>query len=200
LDGEYLPMAATHLLTQVQATVRHGKVEHYERRDYVMRRTRGLTAVMLCIGLVACVLAGCFGGDPEPAVTTSAVTVPSSSTTTSGVTTTTQTSTLVDGLPSEYVASLGKKPILVLFYVTGQVDDEKVLSAVRELRGSFSSYTFLTYDYRFPAAYGDLSQKLKIDSPPAIVVFDRNGVQRTGWSGYVGKAALNQSLINLGRY
>jgi hypothetical protein len=176
-------------------------VEHYERRDYVMRRTRGLSAVLLCIGLVACVLVGCFGGGQEPVDTASAVTVPSSATTASTLyVTTTQPSTLVDGLPSEYVASLGKKPILVLFYVPGQVDDEKVLSAVRALRSSFGSYTFLTYDYRFPAAYGDLSQKLKIDYPPHIVLIDRTGVPSSVWSGYVDKDTLNQSLINLGHY
>jgi hypothetical protein len=168
---------------------------------HMMRRTCGLSAAVLLMGLVAYILAGCFGGGKEPVATTSQVTVPSSGTTISTVqVTTTEASTLIDGLPREYAESIGKRPIVVLFYVPGGVDDEKVLSVVRGLRGSFSSYTFLMYDYRVPAAYGDLSQKLEVDYPPETVLIDRGGNTRDVWSGYVDNGTLNQSLITLGRY
>jgi hypothetical protein len=153
---------------------------------HMMRRTCRLSATVLFSVLIACLASGCFGGGEEPVDT-----VP---------VTTTEASVLIDGLPSEYVNALGKRPIVVLFYSPGGIDDEKVLSVVRELRSAFSSYTFLMYDYRIPAAYGDLSQELDIGSPPQIVLTDSKGVRQDVWSGIIDRGTLNQSLLNLGRH
>jgi hypothetical protein len=168
---------------------------------HMMRRTCRLSATVLFSVLIACLASGCFGGGEEPVDTTSSVTVPPSETTVTTVpVTTTEASVLIDGLPSEYVNALGKRPIVVLFYSPGGIDDEKVLSVVRELRSAFSSYTFLMYDYRIPAAYGDLSQELDIGSPPQIVLTDSKGVRQDVWSGIIDRGTLNQSLLNLGRH
>jgi hypothetical protein len=172
----------------------------------MMRRIFRLSAVLLCIGLATFVLAGCFGAsDDSTDTTTTPVSVPSSGATVSTIAVaTTVASGLVDrdgqSLPALFVNALEQRPILVLFYVPGQVDDEKVLSAARDLQSSFSGYAFLMYDYRIPAAYGDLSTVLGVNYPPEIRLIDRHGNEQWAWSGYVDKASLNQSLINLGRY
>jgi hypothetical protein len=168
---------------------------------HMMGRICRIPAVLLCIGLLTCTMTGCFGSTDEATNTTSSTAVSSSDTTASTLTASTaEVSTLIDGKPSEYVNSLGNRPIVVLFYAPGGVDDEKVLSALRDLRANFSAYTVLMYDYRLPSAYGDLSQELQIDYMPQIVLIDHHGEKRTVWNGYVDKATLNQSLITLGTY
>jgi hypothetical protein len=165
------------------------------------RRTYRLSAAMVGVGLLICALTGCFGSGEDAVDTTSPATLPASDTTSSSLTASSaDDSTLVDGLPRQYVEALGTRPIVVLFYVPAGVDDEKVLGIVRELRTAFSNYTFLTYDYRIPSAYGDLSKILKIDYQPEIVLIDRHGAVQKVWSGYVDKASVNQTLITLGRY
>jgi len=184
----------------------------------MMRRIYGFLAAALCFGLVSCILVGCFfGGGDEPTTaptqatqatvapetTTSEVTDttgPDTETTVPGVTTTTEIPELVDGLPAPWVESIGNRPVVVLFYVSGGVDDEKVLASLRELTPLYSNYTFLMYDYRLPDAYGDLADLLKVDYPPHMVLLDRNGLVRTVWSGFVDKGTLNQTLLTLGRY
>ncbi len=165
------------------------------------RRICRMAAKLLCIGLLTLPLAGCFGGGGEPSDTTSDINAPTSSTT--GVSipvSTTEASSLIEGLPRAFVESLGTRPIVVLFYAPGGVEDEKVLTAVRELQSAYSSYTFLSFDYRVPAAYGDLSKELAIHSLPQLVLLDRHGVTQTIWSGYVDKVTFAQTLVTLGRY
>jgi len=161
-------------------------------------------------------LAGCGGEEEQPTTTTStAVTTTSSTTTTlaDGETTTTvtseadetttttvATSVLLDGLPVAYLDSLGRRPIVVLFYVPGEVDDEEVVDSVRELRSTYPTYTFLIYDYKLPDAYGDLADLLMVNYQPHISLIDRNGFVQRVWSGFVDKGTLNQTLIDLGRY
>ncbi len=170
--------------------------------------------LVLAIGLLIwLVAAGCGGEDGTPTTVAATGTAsPTASTTTSipftitsatsGASTTSDisaTSGLVDGMPAKYVDSFGQRPIVVLFYVPGGVEDEKVLKAVNELSVAYREYTFLTYDYRVPAAYGDLAQVLKITYQPQLVLIDRHANKYRVWSGYVDKGTLNQSLINLGR-
>ena len=173
----------------------------------MMRRYCGLSAVVLCVGLVSCVLAGCFGGGEEPAATTSQVTVPGSGVTMSSLpVTTTIASALIDGLPSEYVNALGKQPIVVVFYASGGVDDNKVVTAVRALQPLYGGYTFLVYDYRDPKVYGDLAKTLEggygldLGYLPVTLLIRRDGLEAAKWSGYVDQGTLNQVLINLGHF
>jgi len=179
-----------------------------------MRRIYGFLAAALCFGLVSCILVGCFGGEDEPTTATTQATVAPETTTSEatdttgldtdttvpGMTTTTEMPELVNGLPAPYVDSRGNRPIVVLFYVSGGVDDEKVLASLQDLMPVYSNYTFLMYEYRLPDAYGDLAEELDVDYPPHMVLLDRNGVIRTVWSGFVDKGTLNQTLLTLGRY
>ncbi len=105
---------------------------------------------------------------------------------------------LIDGLPAEYVAAYGQRPIVLLFYVPGGVEDEQVLKTAQSLSNSFREYTFLLYDYRIPAAYGDLAKDWGITYQPQTLLIDRHGQLFKVWSGYVDTGTLNQSLINLG--
>jgi hypothetical protein len=171
-------------------------------------RSRQLGAFALVLGLLGSVIAaGCGGGDDTPTTVATVSTTPVTAvTTTAEPATTTSVSTgvsqsteLDDGMPTKYVESFGQRPIVVLFYVPGGVEDEKVLKVVNELSVTFREYTFLTYDYRVPAAYGDLAQALEITYQPQLVLIDRHANKYKVWSGYVDKGTLNQSLVNLGR-
>jgi hypothetical protein len=175
----------------------------------MMERTRHVPALMLLLGLSAFLFGGCGGGGTGPNTPTSSDTNPTTPTTAPPlVVTTTQGAGLVDGLPGAYVAALGERPVVVLFYAPGGVADEKVLTAVRELLTSYSGYTFLMYDYSVADAYGDLAKLLQIKALPQIVLIDRRGTipdpdsaddRLRVWSGYVDKGTLNQALVNLGR-
>ena len=102
--------------------------------------------------------------------------------------------------PEEYVAAVGQaRPVAMLFYVPGNVDDAKVLETFKAVQADFPEYTFLTYDYKTPSAYGDLSMLLKVNYPPEIVLVDRGGTVRNIWNGYVDEGTLKQCLINLGQ-
>ena len=171
-------------------------------------RSRHPGTLVLVLGLLIWLVAfGCGGDEGTPTtVATTGTASPAASTTTFVPATTTSatsgtsaTSDLVDGMPAKYVESFGRRPIVVLFYVPGGVEDEKVLQVVNELSATFREYTFLTYDYRVPAAYGDLAQALKITYQPQLVLIDAQANKYKVWSGYVDKGTLSQSLINLGR-
>lgn len=188
----------------------------------MFERSRQRAAVALLLGaLIWLLAAGCGGGDnattlaaddaPESTAattsglpeTTTSVPGPTTSlqgsTTSVGVSTTFANTGLVDGMPAKYVESFGQRPIVVLFYVPGGLADEKVLKVVNELKTSFREYTFLTYDYKVPTAYGDLAQTLKITNQPQLVLIDRNANKYKVWSGYIDRGTLYQSLVNLGR-
>ncbi len=178
--------------------------------EHVMRRVYGMSLAALCIVLVSGLGVGCFWSSDEPTTVASETTVissESSSTTEAGTTatsaavTTTVPSNLVDGLPREYVESLGERPMVILFYVPGGVDDERVLTSVRELQSTYSNYTFLIYQYDLPAQYGVLPTELGgVQYPPQVILVDRQGAIQRVWTGYVDKATLNQTLQDLGRY
>lgn len=102
--------------------------------------------------------------------------------------------------PSEYVEAVKQgRPVVILFYVTGSVDDAKVLENVTLLQDAFEGYLFLLYDYKTPGAYGDLSTLLKVNYPPELVLVDGTGTIRGIWNGYIDEGTLNQSLVNLGQ-
>jgi hypothetical protein len=172
------------------------------RGCHIMGRTCRIAALMVCLGLITGMLSACFGSSEDTVTTVSSNTVTSAAitTTTAFSLTTASDSTLIDGIPSQYANALGNRPIVVLFYEPGGVEDEKVLNALRSLATSFSSYTVLMYDYRVPAAYGDLPQDMQIGYLPYMVLIDRYGGTRAVWNGYVDKATLNQSLLTLGSY
>jgi hypothetical protein len=99
--------------------------------------------------------------------------------------------------PQEYVAAVGQaRPIAILFYIPGSVDDAKVLETFKTVQADFPDYTFLMYDYKNPTAYGDLSILLQVNYPPEIVLIDKAGAVRNIWNGYVDEGTLKQCLIN----
>jgi hypothetical protein len=107
---------------------------------------------------------------------------------------------VTEDTPEEYVAAIGQaRPVVMLFYVPGNVDDAKVLEAFKTVGPEFPEYTFLTYDYKTPSAYGDLSMLLQVNYPPEIVLIDQGGTVRNIWNGYVDEGTLRQCLINLGQ-
>jgi len=102
--------------------------------------------------------------------------------------------------PAEYVDAVGQgRPVVLVFYVAGNVDDTKVLEALDRLRAEFADYAFLAYDWKSPDSYGDLAVLLQVDYPPETVLIDRKGVIQRIWNGYVDEGTLRQCLVNLGQ-
>lgn len=102
--------------------------------------------------------------------------------------------------PTAYTEAVRQgRPVVILFYVPGNVDDAKVLESLATLQSEFTDYAFLTYDFRNPRAYGDLSLLLKVNYPPELVFVDRAGIVRSVWNGWVDEGTLRQCLVNLGQ-
>jgi len=167
------------------------------------QKTHKVLGLVVAVSLGFCVVlwtAACGGGGVQtttttgkkPATTTS-VSLPSSA---SLLGTTVKTT---EQTPQEFVQAYGTRPIVVFFYVPGNADDGLVLESVQRLERAFSEYVFLAYDYRAPAAYGDLPTLLKVGYPPQLVLIDKKGVVREVWNGYIDEGSLNQKLVELGR-
>jgi hypothetical protein len=102
--------------------------------------------------------------------------------------------------PEAYVAAVGQaRPVAILFYVPGSVDDAKVLDTFKEVQADFPDYTFLTYDFKDTQSYGDLSLLLQVNYPPETVLIDKLGTVRQIWNGYIDAGTLKQCLINVGQ-
>jgi hypothetical protein len=105
-----------------------------------------------------------------------------------------------ESTPDEYRQAVEQgKPVVLLFYVPGSVDDVQVLDSLTALQPDFDQYVFLLYDYSMPNEYGDLSTLLNVNYPPELVLVDALGIPREIWNGYVDEGTLNQSLVNLGQ-
>ena len=105
------------------------------------------------------------------------------------------------GHSEEYVAAVGQaRPVAILFYVPGSVDDAKVLEAFKTCAGGLSRITPSSpTTTRRRSAYGDLSMLLQVNYPPEIVLIDKAGTVQKIWNGYVDEGTLKQCLINLGQ-
>jgi len=197
-------VVATHLPRQVQAPVRHGKVEHYfgrgdvTGRGFCLRSMVFLLALGLMAGLVAC------GGDKSETTSTTRKAGSTTRTTVGPAVSATErlvgtTLRTTEDTPPEYVSAVGEgRPIVVVFYVPGNTDDSKVLEALENLRSEFNEYAFLLYDWSKPEMYGDLSTLLDVGYPPETVLVDRRGVIQRIWNGYVDEGTLRQCLMNIG--
>ena len=166
-----------------------------------VRNRQSVLALLTAIGL-AVFLWGCGGSSGATTSSTVAVTPHTAATQSVGsaveelLASKTKLATTQD-TPQEYVAAVGQaRPIAILFYVPGSVDDAKVLEIFKAAQTDFPDYTFLLYDYKNPAAYGDLSILLQVNYPPEIVLIDRAGTVRNIWNGYVDEGTLKQCLIN----
>ncbi len=169
------------------------------------RSRLSVLVLVLVIGL-AVVLSGC-GGSGKKSTTSSTVAKGG----TTRVTAAKSVGSAVEDLlmtrlattqetPEAYVEAVGQaKPIAILFYVPGSVDDTKVLDMFKAVQADFPDYTFLTYDYRQPQAYGDLSLLLQVNYPPETVLIDKAGTVRNIWNGYLDEGSLRQCLINVGQ-
>lgn len=161
-----------------------------------------ILALVLAIGL-AVLLSGCMGGGSS-ATTTSTIAAGKTRTTAAQSVGSAVENLLMTKLattqdtPQEYMAAVGQaRPIAILFYVPGGVDDAKVLETFKKVQADFPDYTFLTYDFKNPSAYGDLSILLQVNYPPEIVLIDKAGSVRKIWNGYVDEGSLKQCLINV---
>lgn len=89
------------------------------------------------------------------------------------------------------------QPMVIAFYATGGTDDAVVLDTLDALALRFSDVDFYVYDYKKPAAYGDLSALLDVDYPPQVAFIDARGTVRAVTSGYADEGTLNQNVVNI---
>jgi hypothetical protein len=169
-----------------------------------MFRRRGtyLIVVLLLLAWTIGVVAGCGGGEETTTTTKNAVatTVGSSGSTDSKDDLLGKPLATTDSTPAEYTEAIEQgRPVVLLFYVPGSVDDVQVLDSLTALQEDFDDYVFLLYDYSVPSSYGDLSTLLEVNYPPELVLVDGLGIPREIWNGYVDEGTLNQGLVNLGQ-
>jgi hypothetical protein len=157
---------------------------------------------LLLLAWAAVVVAGC-GGDEETTTTTKkavAAVVQSGGPRDSTEDVLGKPLQTSDATPAEYTEAVEQgRPVVLLFYVPGSVDDVQVLDSLTALQTEFDEYVFLVYDYSMPSAYGDLSTLLDVNYPPELVLVDGLGIPREIWNGFVDEGTLNQSLVNLGQ-
>ena len=151
----------------------------------------------LCLGVVL-LTTGCLFGGGGSATTTLSIGTGGTVGTITGAAEG-QPLHAIDGLPQQFVQALANRPIVVLFYISGNADDTSVLDTVNRLSSSFSSYVFLTYDYKNPDSYGTLTSLLDIPYTPYVALIDGAGAVQKVFSGYVDEGSLNQALVNLGK-
>ena len=131
------------------------------------RRSAPFIAVLILLMVAGAVSWGCGG---EEATTTSSNAAVTTTTFPGGGGSDGGTNELLNtrlkttpDTPSEYVEAVKQgRPVVLLFYVSGSVDDGRVLESLNRLQPNFTDYVFLLYDYRTPNAYGDLSTLLKV--------------------------------------
>jgi hypothetical protein len=168
-------------------------------------RSRQSTVVLLVVLGLAAFLWGCGGGDQADTATVS--TLVNNTPTTAAASVQSEVDSILykqlavtENTPEEYVEAVGQaRPVVVVFYVPGNVDDTKVVDALVALQPEFPDYTFLMYDFKDPSSYGDLSMLLQVNYPPETVLIDRDGTVKDIWNGYVDDGTLRQCLINLGQ-
>ncbi|MHB9148795.1 MAG: hypothetical protein ACYC33_01725 [Thermoleophilia bacterium] len=168
------------------------------------RRAVYFRAALLAVAMVgASLLVGCGGGGATsdetsttlpPAPTTTAVSLPGKAF--ADLVGTKLTAT--EETPEEARESLERHiPMVVAFYVTGGTDDTVVLDSLDTLALRFSDVDFYTFDYKVPAAYGDLARQLQVGYPPQVAFVDSNGVVQGVTSGYADEGTLNQLVTNI---
>lgn len=156
--------------------------------------------------IVAVVVVGCGGGGDTSTTDTTVVLVPVVDPVT----------TIMPGPPKAFKALIGTtlvasedtpeevrsgleqhQPMVIAFYVTGGTDDTVVLDTLDALALRFSDVDFYQFDYKKPAAYGDLSALLEVDYPPQVAFVDARGTVRAVTSGFADEGTLNQNVVNI---
>jgi len=169
----------------------------------MFRRSSHLMTVLIVFVVAGALSWGCGGGQAD--TTSSSVVVTSTLPPAGGSTgnandlVDTQLKPTLDS-PSEYRDAFDQgRPVVILFYVTGNADDASVLESVTQLQPAFKDYVFLLYDYKTPSVYGDLSTLLNVSYPPELVLVDGTGTIKEIWNGYIDEGTLNQGLVNIGQ-
>lgn len=168
------------------------------------RRPAALKVSFLTASIAAALLfAGCGGGDGTADETSTTLAPPPVTTVT-----TLPGKAFAELVGTELVASEDTPedvrtgleqhmPMVVAFFVTGGTDDSVVLGELDELAVQYSDVDFYKYDYKTPAAYGDLAVQLQVDYPPQVAFIDSNGVIQGVTSGYADEGTLNQHVANI---
>lgn len=160
---------------------------------------------MALFAIVALLVVGCGGGGDTATTDTTVAPVPAEApvTTIPGppkafkelVGTTLVAS---EDTPEEVRSGLEQhQPMVIAFYVTGGTDDTVVLETLDALALRFSDVDFYQFDYKKPAAYGDLSALLDVDYPPQVAFVDARGTVRAVTSGFADEGTLNQNVVNI---
>jgi hypothetical protein len=102
------------------------------------------------------------------------------------------------GSPPDFQEALRQgKPIAVLFYTPGGVDDDSVRTSFDALSNTNSNVTFFSYDYRNPSLYGNLGVLLNVGYTPQGIFINGSNVVKNVSSGYVDESVLQQYLANI---
>lgn len=166
-----------------------------------MTRLLKLSATALFTVLLVFLLSGC-GGEEEPTqvvrtTTRSAARATGGASTGKAENLIGQTVTPTDLTPNDVKRALtSKRPVVILFYMSGPSDDNQVRSYVTSMESRFKGqvdfFTFLSSD---AAKYGDLANLLQLNSTPTVVCINKQGQVVRAWTGYVDSDSLEQGVV-----
>ena len=166
-----------------------------------MSRFLRIPATMLMLAIVAFLFSACGGSDqsaaPPPVSHTTSLKSSSSTDKPENLIGTVIAAT--DQSPQDFKSSLAsRRPVVVLFYMTGPTDDNQVRSSIETLESRYKGdVDFYTYLYTDAQAYGDLTSLLKVDSTPSVIMINKQSKVQRAWSGYVDEKSLEQGVSEI---
>jgi hypothetical protein len=98
--------------------------------------------------------------------------------------------------PKDFIRSIeSRRPIVVIFYISGPYDDNQVRSSVLSLQNKFRGQVdFYDYLYTDGQKFGDLSIILKVSTTPTVVIINKEAKVQRAWSGFVDSKSIEQGI------
>ncbi len=169
-----------------------------------MSRFLRISATMLLLAVVAVVFSACGGSDQQSAAAPGSL----ATSTSKAAISTNKPESLIGNMisptnqsPKDFSSSLASnRPVVVLFYMTGTTDDNQVRASILSLQNRYKGdVDFYVYLYTDAEGYGDLATLLKVDSPPSVIMINKQRQVQRAWSGFVDEKSLEQGVSEIMR-
>ncbi|MFA6002000.1 MAG: hypothetical protein WC828_07820 [Thermoleophilia bacterium] len=170
-----------------------------------MTRLLKVTATALIIALAAFLFTSCGEETPTTKTSTKASTSKSkASAGAGGGSSTTMVENLIGQIitpteqsPKDFTDSIKKRrPIVVLFYMTGPYDDTQVRSSVSTLESRYRGQVdFYTYLYSDSGRYMDLPMLLNVNTTPSLVIINKQATVQRAWTGFADNQSIEQGIV-----
>lgn len=166
-----------------------------------MTRLLKVTATALIIALAAFLLTSCGEETPTTKASTKASTSKASA---AGGSSTTMAENLIGQIitpteqsPKDFTDSIKKRrPIVVLFYMSGPYDDSQVRSTISTLESRYKGQVdFYTYLYNESGRYMDLAMLLDVNTTPSVIIINKQATVQRAWTGFADNQSIEQGIV-----